>query len=113
MSSPNPSKRGVKLSQDVATLAARLHVATETPESVSDEALQQLLAAAVKLYSSKNPDGIRLRAFPEDGAGVTATDVMLATTAMLHAANVQMFELGMWQAFSGAYASFHRGEKVS
>ncbi len=80
---------------------------------MSDEALQQLLAAAVKLYSSKNSDGIRVRAFPEGGAGVTATDVMLATTAMLHAANVQMFELGMWQAFSGANISLHRGEKVS
>jgi hypothetical protein len=113
MSLPNQNKRSLKLSQDVVGLAACLHAAAETPESVSDEALQQLMAAAVKLYSSKNPDGIRLRAFPEGGAGITATDVMLATTAMLHAVNVQMFELGMWQAFSGAYASLHRHEKVS
>jgi len=110
MSSPDRSRRG--LSDDVAGLAARLRVAAETPQSVSDEALQELLAAVVKLYSTKNPDGIRLRAFPEGGAGVTATDVMVATTAMLHAVNVQMFELGMWQAFSGANALRH-GEDVS
>jgi O-acetyl-ADP-ribose deacetylase (regulator of RNase III) len=112
MSSPKLNETNMKFSKEVASLATRLRAAAKTPESVSDESLQLLLAAAVKLYSSKNPDGIRLRAFPEGGAGVTATDVMVATTAMLHAVNVQMFELGMWQAFSGAYA-LHRGEKVT
>jgi len=112
MSSPDPKDADMRLSEEVADLAMRLRAAAERPESVSDESLQLLLAAAVKLYGAKNPDGIRLRAFPEGGAGVTATDVMVATTAMLHAVNVQMFELGMWQAFSGAYA-LHRGEEVT
>ena len=41
-----------------------------------------------------------LPAFPE-GAEVTATDAVVTTTAILKAVNVQLFELGMWQAWSG------------
>ena len=32
---------------------------------------------------------------------VTATEVMVTVTAMLKAVNLQVFELGMWQAWSG------------
>ena len=39
-------------------------------------------------------------AFPPE-AGVTATHAMLAVTAILKAVNVQLFELGMWQSWSG------------
>ena len=31
----------------------------------------------------------------------TATEVMVTVTAMLKAVNLQVFELGMWQAWSG------------
>jgi len=41
-----------------------------------------------------------LAAFPP-GAGITATQAMVAITAILKAVNVQLFELGMWQAWSG------------
>jgi len=40
-----------------------------------------------------------LPAFAPDA--VTATEVMVAVTAMLKAVNLQVFELGMWQAWSG------------
>ena len=46
-------------------------------------------------------DGV-LPAFPADA--VTATDVMITATAMLKAVNLQLFELGMWQAWSGRQA---------
>ena len=32
---------------------------------------------------------------------ITATDAVVTTTAILKAVNVQLFELGMWQAWSG------------
>ena len=32
---------------------------------------------------------------------MTATEVMVTVTAMLKAVNLQVFELGMWQAWSG------------
>jgi hypothetical protein len=97
------------LCADVAAVALRLRAASGDPSLLSDEALQQLLCAAVRLYGQKIVDRQCMRAFPEGGGGVTATDVMIATTAMLHAVNVQMFELGMWQAWTGTH-SLHQGE---
>ena len=71
--------------------------ATERP---SDAEIQTMLANAVRLYAERSAehDGA-LPAFPADA--VTATDVMVTVTAMLKAVNLQVFELGMWQAWSG------------
>ena len=41
---------------------------------------------------------------PFTADAVTATDVMVTATAMLKAVNLQLFELGMWQAWSGRQA---------
>jgi hypothetical protein len=71
-----------------------------SPE-ISDGEIQELLARAVKLYAERAATReTPLPAFP-DGAEVTATDAVVATTAILKAVNVQLFELGMWQAWSG------------
>ena len=65
----------------------------------SDADLQATLASAVRLYAARVAER-ELAPFPAE-AGVTATDVMIAVTAMLKAVNVQVFELGMWQSWSG------------
>jgi hypothetical protein len=71
-----------------------------SPE-LSDGDIQALLARAVKLYAERvAANDTPLPAFP-DGAEVTATDAVVTITAMLKAVNVQLFELGMWQAWSG------------
>jgi hypothetical protein len=72
-----------------------------SPDALSDGDIQALLARAVKLYAER----IAMRdeplpAFPPD-AQITATDAVVTTTAILKAVNVQLFELGMWQAWSG------------
>ena len=64
-----------------------------------DLQLQQAFADAVRLYAARAAER-DIAAFPPD-AGVTATDVMIAVTAMLKAVNVQVFELGMWQSWAG------------
>ena len=66
----------------------------------SDADIQDMLASAVRLYAERavERDGA-LPAFASDAA--TATDVMVTVTAMLKAVNLQVFELGMWQAWSG------------
>ena len=66
----------------------------------SDADIQDMLANAVRLYAERacERDG-GLPAFSSDAA--TATEVMVAVTAMLKAVNLQVFELGMWQAWSG------------
>jgi hypothetical protein len=67
----------------------------------SDADIQHRLAEAVRLYAERamNADN-ELPAFPPD-APMTATEVMVTVTAMLKAVNLQVFELGMWQAWSG------------
>jgi len=67
----------------------------------SDAEIQAMLAKAVRLYAERVTeceDG--LPAFAPD-APMTATEVMVTVTAMLKAVNLQVFELGMWQTWSG------------
>jgi hypothetical protein len=67
---------------------------------LSDIDIQDMLAKSVRLYAERaaERDGA-LPAFAPDAA--TATEVMVTVTAMLKAVNLQIFELGMWQAWSG------------
>jgi hypothetical protein len=72
-----------------------------SPDALSDGEIQALLARAVKLYAARvAASDETLAAFPAD-AEITATDAVVTTTAILKAVNVQLFELGMWQAWSG------------
>jgi hypothetical protein len=69
--------------------------------SLSDAQLQALLAAAVKNYAARSEaSDDPLPALSAD-SGVTATEAMLVVSAILKAVNVQVFELGMWQSWSG------------
>jgi hypothetical protein len=72
----------------------------DTLDRPSDADIQDMLAKAVRLYSERaaERDGA-LPAFASDA--VTATEVMVTATAMLSAVNLQIFELGLWQAWSG------------
>jgi len=66
----------------------------------SDTDIQDMLAKSVRLYAERAAEREgQLPAFASDAA--TATEVMVAVTAMLKAVNLQVFELGMWQAWSG------------
>jgi len=67
---------------------------------LSDAEIQSMLANAVRLYAERaaERDGA-LPAFAPDA--ITATEAMVTVTAMLKAVNLQVFELGMWQAWSG------------
>lgn len=66
----------------------------------SDAEIQTMLASAVRLFAERSMerDGALPAFGPEDA---NATEVMVTVTAMMKAVNVQVFELGMWQAWSG------------
>ena len=69
--------------------------------ALSDAELQELLAAAIKSYAARaEASDEPLPALASD-SGVTATEAMLAVSAIMKAVNVQVFELGMWQSWSG------------
>jgi hypothetical protein len=73
----------------------------DTATRPSDAEIQAGLAKAVRLYAERATDAeTALPAFPTD-APMTATEVMVTVTAMLKAVNLQVFELGMWQSWSG------------
>jgi hypothetical protein len=87
--------------------AAALAAAIGDPDRVPDTALRELIANAVRLYAVKAENGMRVP-LPPDGGGVTITDAMVVTTDLLHALNVQLFELSMWQAMTGNCIAPHQ-----
>ena len=81
--------------------ACALIGAAQTADGLDDRDVQALLGAAVRLYAQRAATHDEpMPAFNATAAGVTATDAMMATTAILKAVNVATFELGMWQAWT-------------
>ena len=66
-----------------------------------DELVQEGITALTRLYTVKFQVGERWSPFLDDRM-MPPTAVMIMSTAMLRAVNVELFELGMWQAWSGA-----------
>jgi len=81
-------------------MSSQVETMTRPDARPSDADIQAMLANAVRLFAERaaERDG-QLPAFAPDAA--TATEVMVTVTAMLKAVNLQVFELGMWQAWSG------------
>jgi hypothetical protein len=69
-------------------------------DALSTEALQALMAAACKTYAAQVEAGEQVLPLPERG-GATATEVMITASGLLKAANLAVFELGMWQSWTG------------
>ena len=69
-------------------------------EAPSQEMIQDGLAALTRLYTVRYQAGERWDPFV-NGRGMPVTSVMIMSTAMLQAVNIELFELGMWQAWSG------------
>ena len=76
---------------------------SELPEGepIPDELVQEGMTALVRLYAVKFQLGERWPPFPDNNT-VPATAAMIMCTAMMRAVNVEVFELGMWQSWSGA-----------
>ena len=80
---------------------ARKILALADGDEPPDALIQQGLTAMTRLYTVKFQIGERWSPFI-DGRAMPATAVMIMSTAMLRAVNVELFEVGMWQAWSGA-----------
>ncbi len=84
-----------------------LAAAVNDPDSVPDAELRTLIANIVRLYALKAENGMRTP-LPPDCGGLTVTETMMTVTDLLHALNVQVFELSMWQAMSGNCIAPHQ-----
>jgi hypothetical protein len=94
-------RNGSMQSAQALELAAAIEQGIRSGEMVvSEEARQKLMAALCKIYSARIQAGV-----PEPvlGArsGVSPTDVMITASGLLKAADLQVFELGMWQSWTG------------
>jgi hypothetical protein len=78
---------------DAALAEGRLDV-------VSPQALQALFAALCKNYSARVEAGEDVLPLNPRGSA-TPTDVMVTASKLLKSANLQVFELGMWQSWTG------------
>jgi hypothetical protein len=67
---------------------------------ISKDALQALMAALCKIYAAQVEAGEELLPLPPRG-GATATEVMVTASGLLKSANLAVFELGMWQSWTG------------
>jgi hypothetical protein len=83
-------------------LAAELEraLASGRRDLLSTEALQALMAAVCKTYAAHVEAGEQVLPLPQRG-GATATEVMITVSGLLKAANLAVFELGMWQSWTG------------
>ena len=91
------------LVEGAARLAASLDAAVSGGQACSfpDEAMRNLMAALIKVYAAKFDEGQRPALLAVDYV-VSATAVLVTTSALMKASNLEIFELGMWQSWSGS-----------
>jgi hypothetical protein len=102
--SDGPDDAGIdhELSASLTAAAAQVEAALADGRALalSPEAVQALVAAGCRAYSAGKEAGREI--LPVDArSGVTATDVMNVASGLLKAADVSVFELGMWQGWTG------------
>jgi hypothetical protein len=68
-------------------------------DMVSTDALQKLIAAACRVYTARLEAGEQFMPIPKNS--ISATDVMVTASGLLKAADLAVFELGMWQSWTG------------
>jgi hypothetical protein len=96
-----------RAAETLARAADLLAAGIADPGCIPDAELRALTANLVRLYAAKAEIGMRTP-LPPDGGAVTVTETMLTVTDLLHAVNVQVFELSMWQAMSGNCIAPHQ-----
>ena len=96
------NKKQNALSQKGIAFAAELEAAFAKGEleALSPEATQALMGAICKIYGANQESGNKYPILSGRMA-VTGTDVMITCGGLLKAADLQVFELGMWQSWTG------------
>ena len=89
-------------SAEATRLAAEIErgLADGRIDMLSPPALQALMAAACKAYAAQVEAGNPMAALAQRTT-VTPTEVMVTASGLLRAANLAVFELGMWQSWTG------------
>jgi hypothetical protein len=98
---PPPPAENVEASASALALAKVIEAGLRNGNGdiISIEAQQALNAALVKLFGGNAEAGHNYPVLRKNS--VASTDVMLACAALLKSADLQVFELGMWQSWTG------------
>ena len=89
------------LSADAIKLATEIEQAfKKSDDAISAEAMQALMSTLCRVYSAQVENGANYTPIPE-GQVVSPTGVMVTASGLLKAANLAVFELGMWQSWTG------------
>jgi hypothetical protein len=88
------SAQAVKLAGDIEREFAK------RDDALSVEAMQTLMGALCRVYSAQVEGGAKFTPIAE-GQVVSPTGVMVTASGLLRAANLAVFELGMWQSWTG------------
>lgn len=102
MSSSETAPGAAGVARQAGALGAVMEALLERGDvgGVPEESIQRALTALVKLYAAKREAGARFPPILPDG-GVSATAAMILTTTLMQAVHVELFELGLWQAWAG------------
>jgi hypothetical protein len=89
-------------SQEATQLAAAIErdLREGRSDTLTPQAFQSLMAAMCKSYSAQQEAGGNYLPLGDRNA-VSPTEIMITTSALLKAANLAVFELGMWQSWTG------------
>jgi hypothetical protein len=89
------------LSADAIKLADEIERAfKKSDDAISEQAMQTLMSALCRVYAAQVENGAKYTPIAE-GQVVSPTGVMVTASGMLRAANLAVFELGMWQSWTG------------
>jgi len=89
-------------SAEATALAARIErdLRDGRSDTLTPQAFQALMAALCKSYGTQLEAGAQFLPLASQ-ASASPTEVMTTTSALLKAANLAVFELGMWQSWTG------------
>ena len=100
-----PAKVNVAVVNDASVDAKRLAATLQKSivdgnlDLVAADALQAVIAAACRLYTARRETGENFA--PVAKNSISATDVMVTASGLLQAVDLAVFELGMWQNWTG------------
>ena len=89
-----PSADAIRLARDIERAFKK------SDQALSEEAMQTLMNALCRVYSAQVEAGAKYTPITE-GQVVSPTAVMVTASGLLRAANLAVFELGMWQSWTG------------
>ena len=98
---PKPKTPQTGLSADAIKLASEIEQAfKKSDDAISEDAMQTLMGALCRIYAAQVENGAKYTPIAE-GQIVSPTGVMVTASGLLRAANLAVFELGMWQSWTG------------